>query len=85
VAPSKEAVADSIYFGGPIHTINDAQPIVEAVAVKDGKILAAGTKGEILELAGPSTRQSDLKGKPMLPGFVDSHGNTYFLLGRLSP
>ena len=40
VAP--RTVADTIYVGGDIVTINDAQPTAEALAVKDGKILAVG-------------------------------------------
>ena len=36
--------ADVIYFGGDIVTVNDTQPSVEALAVKDGRILAVGAK-----------------------------------------
>lgn len=39
--------ADSIYFGGPIITLDDAQPSVEAVAVEGGKIVAVGTRADI--------------------------------------
>ena len=39
--------ADAIYTGGPIITMNDAQPKAEALAVKDGKILALGSRAEI--------------------------------------
>ena len=42
-----EIVAYSIYTGGAIVTANDAQPAAEAVAVKEGKILAVGSPGEI--------------------------------------
>ena len=35
--------ADTIYFGGDIVTINDKQPTAEAVAVKNGKLIAVGT------------------------------------------
>ncbi len=45
-------VADTIYSGGPILTINDSQPKVEAVAVKDGRILAAGTLADISAFKG---------------------------------
>src|SRR6266852_662790 len=40
-------VADAIYFGGNIITVNDAQPSAEAVAVKGGKIVAVGTRAEV--------------------------------------
>lgn len=70
-----QEVADMIYYDGTIITINDAQPQVEAVAVKDGKILAVGTKDELLKSEGDATKLIDLEGRTMLPGFVDAHGH----------
>ena len=72
---SAQDVADTIYSGGPILTINDGQPKVEAVAVKDGRILAAGTLADISAFKGETTEAFDLNGRTMLPGFVDSHGH----------
>jgi predicted amidohydrolase YtcJ len=46
---------------------------VQAVAINDGKIIASGSNGEIRALAGPDTKKSDLGGKTVLPGFIDSH------------
>jgi predicted amidohydrolase YtcJ len=71
-------IADTIYSGGPILTMNDDQRTAEAVAVKDGRILAVGTLGELGEYRGESTRAFDLDGRAMLPGFVDSHGHVVF-------
>jgi predicted amidohydrolase YtcJ len=70
--------ADTIYVGGDIVTIDDARPAVEALAVKDGRILAAGTRKE-LESAhrGTATKVVDLGGKALLPGFIDPHSH-YF-------
>ncbi|WP_424928615.1 amidohydrolase [Amaricoccus tamworthensis] len=68
-------VADTIYSGGPILTINDDQPSVEAVAVRDGMIVAAGPMDEVSSLAGDATDMVDLAGRTMVPGFVDSHGH----------
>ena len=73
-----EDVADTIYSGGPIITINDAAPRAEAVAVKDGRIIAAGKQSDINALRGESTQVFDLQGRTMLPGFVDSHGHVVF-------
>lgn len=74
------AVADSIYTGGSIITINDAQPSAEAVAVKSGKIVAVGSRATIEEThKGATTEIVDLGGKTMLPGFVDSHGHAYLI------
>ena len=69
--------ADTIYTGGKIITINDAQPTAEAVAVRDGRIVAVGNADVVSKLAGANTREVDLGGKTMLPGFVDSHGHAY--------
>lgn len=68
-------VADTIYHGGPILTINDAMPHAEAVAVGDGKILAVGPLADILTLQRDTTAVFDLDGRALLPGFVDSHGH----------
>ena len=70
--------ADTIYSGGPILTINDASPMAEAVAVKDGRILAVGDLVEVLAHEGAGTARFDLAGRTMLPGFVDSHGHVVF-------
>ncbi|SMP18414.1 amidohydrolase [Shimia sagamensis] len=70
-----EEIADTIYSGGPILTINDAAPHAEAVAVKDGRILAVGTLSDMLAHQGDTTKVFDLDGGTMLPGFVDSHGH----------
>ena len=68
-------IADTVYSGGPIVTMNDDQPTAEAVAVKDGRILAVGSLEDIAAHRGGSTELYDLEGRAMLPGFVDSHGH----------
>jgi len=67
--------ADTIYHNGTILTIDDAQSRVEAVAVKDGKILAVGRKDAVLKTKGDASTLVDLDGRTMLPGFVDAHGH----------
>ena len=74
---SADVSADTIYSGGKIITINDAQPIAEAVAVRDGKILVVGDASDVMKTGGKNTRRVNLNGKTMLPGFVDSHGHAY--------
>ena len=69
------ALADSIYLGGPILTMNDAQPNAEAVAVRAGRITAVGSRAELLKMQGANTRVVDLQGKTLLPGFVDPHSH----------
>jgi predicted amidohydrolase YtcJ len=46
---------------------------IQALAVRDGKILAVGSTAEIRKLAGPRTKIEDLGGKTVLPGFIDAH------------
>ena len=71
--------ADVIFYNGTILTINDSQPEVEAIAVRKGKIIAAGNETDIIQMAGNKTNSIDLRGKTMLPGFVDSHGHAWMV------
>jgi predicted amidohydrolase YtcJ len=75
-AAGADAAADLVIFGGAIVTVNDAQPTAEAIAVKDGKIIAVGAAAEIRgKWIGAGTRVVDLGGKTLLPGFIDGHGH----------
>ncbi|WP_146346147.1 amidohydrolase [Phaeobacter marinintestinus] len=68
-------MAETIYLGGPILTIDDDMPRAEAVAVRDGKIVAVGSLSDIMALQDDNTKLFDLEGRALLPGFVDSHGH----------
>lgn len=66
----------AIYTGGDILTLaGDAPAYVEALAVRDGKIVAAGALAEARKAAGPGARTVDLKGQVLLPGFIDAHSH----------
>jgi predicted amidohydrolase YtcJ len=67
--------ADTIYFNGNVITLDSNELMAEAVAVKDGKILAVGDNETMMSLSNQDTHQVDLKGKTMLPGFVDGHSH----------
>jgi predicted amidohydrolase YtcJ len=69
--------ADRIFIGGPVLTMNDAQPRAEAVAVRDGEIIAVGTVEEIMALKGEGTEVTELEGRALIPGFVDAHGHIF--------
>jgi predicted amidohydrolase YtcJ len=71
----KKPEADLIIANGTIYTAAEQRKTVEAVAVKNGKILAAGTKTEIDEYKGDKTEIIDLQGKTMTPGFIEGHGH----------
>ncbi|MBQ9858088.1 MAG: hypothetical protein IJO77_03715, partial [Oscillospiraceae bacterium] len=65
--------ADKLFYNGTIATVNDAFDFAQAVAVKDGKILAVGTNADILTMCDEHTEKIDLNGAFMLPGIHDSH------------
>ncbi len=67
--------ADSIFYNGTIYTVDDSNPQVEAVAVKNGMIMATGSKAEIMKLQGDDTEMVDLQGQTMTPGFIESHAH----------
>jgi predicted amidohydrolase YtcJ len=68
-------VPDTILYNGKIVT-NGSPAFVEAVAIRDGKIVAIGTDGEVLFLKGPSTKLIDMKRRTVIPGLNDSHIHT---------
>ena len=74
-----DQAAELIYRNGVILTMNDDQPSAEAVAVRDGRIVAVGAEADVLASAGEQTRIVDLAGRTLLPGFVDSHGHAYLI------
>jgi predicted amidohydrolase YtcJ len=66
--------ADTLFTGGRVYTADPDSPRwVEAVAVRDGRILAIGAAHDLADLAGPRTVVVDLQGKLLLPGFTESH------------
>lgn len=67
--------ADMVIFGGPIYTMENENPTVEAVAVYEGKILMTGSKTDVLRLMDDKTQMLNLEGKTMLPGFIEGHGH----------
>jgi hypothetical protein len=65
--------ADLVLVNGKIFVADDANTLVQAIAVRDGKVVAAGSDAEVRALAGPGTRTIDLGGKLVTPGFNDAH------------
>jgi predicted amidohydrolase YtcJ len=66
---------ERIFRGGAIVTVEEGQPVAEALAIGGGRILAVGTEAEIMALATSETEIHDLAGAAVLPGFIDSHGH----------
>ena len=71
----EQIVADTVYFGGKIITVDDANPKATAVAIKDGTIIYVGDIRGAKPLMADSTQHIDLQGRTMVPGFVDAHGH----------
>ncbi|MCB0721916.1 MAG: amidohydrolase [Ignavibacteriae bacterium] len=67
---------DVVYTNGKIYTMDDKNSVVEAVAIKDGKILDVGTTSEISEKY-KGSETVDLGGKIVLPGLIDTDGNLF--------
>lgn len=70
---AQENNADKIFLGGDIITVDDNNPEVQAVAVRNGKIQAIGSETEVLKYEGSNTEVIDLKGNTLMPGFIDIH------------
>ena len=65
--------ADLVLLNGKVLTVDDGFTVAEAVAVKDGRVMAVGSTEEIERLKGRSTEVVDLEGRTVMPGLYDSH------------
>ena len=65
--------ADLALIDGKILTMNQSQPYAEAIAIKDTRIVHVGTNDEVASFIGKNTRVISLKGKTVVPGFIDTH------------
>lgn len=65
--------ADLILDNGRIRTMNPAQPWAESVAIRGGRLIAVGLRGDVLPFKGPLTRVHDLQGAFCMPGLHDMH------------
>ncbi|MGZ5170916.1 MAG: amidohydrolase family protein, partial [Burkholderiales bacterium] len=67
--------ADLVLLNGRIATQDDRRSLVQAVAIKDGRIHATGDDAAISRYRGPSTRSVDLNRRTVIPGLIDSHSH----------
>jgi Predicted metal-dependent hydrolase with the TIM-barrel fold len=65
--------ADLIITHADIHTMDDTLPKAQAIAVRDGRIMAVGTNEEIERMTDARTRRIHAQGRMMLPGLQDTH------------
>jgi len=65
--------ADVVFVAGKVSTVDAAKPQVEALAVRQGRIVIAGTDAEVRAAVGPKTVVVELRGRRVIPGVYDSH------------
>ena len=70
----------TLYFGGPIVTLEEPQ-YAQALVERGGRIAYVGNREEAERLAGPGARRVNLEGRALLPAFVDPHSHQ---IGRAS-
>src|SRR5579859_928204 len=65
----------NLYVNGTIYTMDAAQPRAQAIAIDtgSGRILAVGSEDEVRRAGDRHTQVIDLRGKTVLPGFIDAH------------
>jgi len=72
-SPARAQDADTVLLNGKIVTLAAGSATAEALAVRDGKILAVGRSDAVRAHAGAGTRVIDLAGRTVIPGLIDSH------------
>ena len=72
-APAWAQAPDTVLLNGKVVTLDARSTTQEAIAVRDGHIIAVGTTADIRKLAGPATRVIDARGRTVIPGLIDSH------------
>ena len=70
--------ADYVFKNANVYTLNYASPWAEAVAVRGNKIVYVGANSGLDKFVSNDTKVSDLKGKMVLPGFIDTHAHPVF-------
>ncbi|UTW55113.1 amidohydrolase [Kordiimonas sp. SCSIO 12610] len=72
---AQSEIADTVIWGGPIYTADDANPEAEAIAIKDGRFVFVGSRSEVQAFVGDTTTVLSLDGAALFPGFVDAHAH----------
>ncbi|MGH8224108.1 MAG: hypothetical protein ACREQZ_14160, partial [Woeseiaceae bacterium] len=75
IPPSLINYADLVLYDGKVLTVDEAFTVAEAVAVRDGRILATGDSRDMLALAGPDTERIELAGRTVTPGYIYNDGD----------
>jgi predicted amidohydrolase YtcJ len=70
---SNDGAADLLFVDGAVYTVDAARSWAQAVAVRDGRIVAVGANDDVAALRGPNTEVVELGGRMLVPGFQDAH------------
>lgn len=65
--------ADTVLVNGKVITADEKGAVYQALAIRDGRIIAMGSSAAVRKQAGPATRVIDLGGRTVIPGLIDSH------------
>ncbi len=76
--------ADLLLFNARVLTLEPSQPPANAVAIKNGRILAVGSDNDLASLADAVTQRLDCNGMTLIPGFHDAHCHFFALASRIS-
>ncbi len=71
----RDEVAKAVFYNGRIYTMNESDPLAEAVTVGGGRILFVGSSEDAIAAAGPAAVKYDLHGMTVIPGLVDAHAH----------
>ena len=71
--PARGTAPDLVVHGRVIHTMDDANPTAESLAVRDGRFVAVGSRADIEQLRAPGTTVMDHGDAVITPGFIDAH------------
>ncbi len=74
-----ENMADLVVQNANIYTVNKSSPTAQALAVKDGRIIFAGSDADAKAYIGPETAVMDAGGQFLMPGFMEGHGHIHGL------
>ncbi|KAM5551683.1 hypothetical protein ABKV19_026502 [Rosa sericea] len=74
----RSPAADLVVKNAKIYTIDESLPLADSMAVRNGRILRIGSYSSIQDMVGYGTKELDLKGKIVVPGFIDSHVHLIF-------
>lgn len=65
----------TLFVNADIITVDDSRPAAQALAIRNGRVLAVGSRQEVEAAAGQGAEVRDMQGKTIVPGLIDAHGH----------